>query len=110
MHDSVRLFRFMWNGMMQGKSIKEGHIMQGNKTLNEERIHPTQKPVALYRWTFEEYAQPGWKVADPNLGSGSSQIAAYEAGLDFYGIEKTKIHFDNSQVRFKEHCKQGKLF
>lgn len=37
---TVRLFRFMWNGMLQGKSIAEGHIMQGNKRLNEQRIHP----------------------------------------------------------------------
>ena len=44
-HDSVRLFRYMWNGMCQGKSISEGYIMQGNKSLNEVRIHPTQKPV-----------------------------------------------------------------
>ena len=46
-HDSVRLFRYMWNGMMQGKSVNEGWIQQGNKKLNEKRIHPTQKPVAL---------------------------------------------------------------
>lgn len=46
-HDSTRLFRFMWNGMMQGKSISEGNIMQGNKQKNEIRIHPTQKPVLL---------------------------------------------------------------
>lgn len=46
--NTVRLFRFMWNGMLQGKSVAEGHIMQGNKKLNEQRIHPTQKPVALY--------------------------------------------------------------
>lgn len=45
---TVRLFRYMWSGMMQGKSISEGHIMQGNKSLNEVRIHPTQKPIVLY--------------------------------------------------------------
>lgn len=45
---SVRMFRYMWSGMMQGKSITEGDTMQGNKSLNEKRIHPTQKPVALY--------------------------------------------------------------
>ena len=49
-HDSVRLFRYMWNGMFQGKSIQEGHIQQGNKKKNEKRMHPTQKPVMLYRW------------------------------------------------------------
>lgn len=58
-HNSVRLFRYMWNGMMQGKSISEGFVQQGNKALNEQRIHPTQKPVALYTWLFQKYAKPG---------------------------------------------------
>lgn len=51
----IDLFRYMWRGMMQGKSIAEGHIMQGNKKLNENKIHPTQKPVALYDWTYKNY-------------------------------------------------------
>lgn len=62
--NTVRLFRFMWNGMLQGKSVAEGHIMQGNKKLNEQRIHPTQKPVALYDWIFQNYAAPGCRVLD----------------------------------------------
>ena len=57
--DSVRMFRFMWNGMLQGKSIAEGHIMQGDKSKNEFRIHPTQKPVALYGWIFQNYCRGG---------------------------------------------------
>lgn len=52
---SVRLFRYMWSGMMQGKSIAEGSTMQGNKSMNEKRIHPTQKPVVLYDWIFKNY-------------------------------------------------------
>ena len=56
--NTVRLFRFMWNGMLQGKSVAEGHIMQGNKKLNEQRIHPTQKPVALYDWIFQHRHGP----------------------------------------------------
>lgn len=57
--DSVRMFRFMWNGMLQGKSIAEGHIMQGDKSKNEFRIHPTQKPVALYGWIYQNYCRGG---------------------------------------------------
>lgn len=57
--DSVRMFRFMWNGMMQGKSISEGHIMQGDKSKNEFRIHPTQKPVALYGWIYQNFSRGG---------------------------------------------------
>lgn len=109
LHDSVRLFRFMWSGMMQGKSITEGHVMQGNKALNEKRIHPTQKPVALYAWMFAKYTRPGFKVVDTHLGSGSSRIAAYDAGLDFVGCEIEKIHFDNQEARFAAHSAQMTL-
>ena len=84
---SVRMFRYMWSGMMQGKSITEGDTMQGNKSLNEKRIHPTQKPVALYDWIFKNYAEPGQKILDTHLGSGSSRIAAY----DLYIGTKTAI-------------------
>ena len=68
--------------------------MQGNKTLNEVRIPPTQKPVALYKWIFSRYAKPNDKILDTHLGSGSSRIAAYDAGLDFVGCEIDKDYFD----------------
>lgn len=110
LHDSVRLFRYMWNGMCQGKSTMEGHIMQGNKALNEKRIHPTQKPVALYAWIFSRYAKPGDRVLDTHLGSGSSRIAAYDAGLDFVGCELDRRYFEAQEERFQAHAAQGNLF
>ncbi len=100
LHNSVRLFRFMWNGFMQGKSIEEGHIQQGNKKLNEKRIHQTQKPIALYDWTFQKYTKPGDRILDTHVGSGSSRIAAYKAGLDFTGFEINPIHYQNQDNRF----------
>lgn len=105
-HDSIRLFRFMWNGAMQGKSALNGHIMQGNKTKNEKRIHPTQKPVELYRWIFNKYTAPGMSVLDTHLGSGSSRIAAHDAGLQFTGIEIDPVHFKNQEKRFIQHTDQ----
>lgn len=110
MNDRVDLFRFMWSGMMQGKSISEGFIMQGNKSLNEKRIHPTQKPVALYAWIFQKYSKENWRILDPFLGSGSSRIAAYDAGLDFVGYEIDKEYFDKQEERFKAHTAQMSLF
>lgn len=74
------------------------------------KIHPTQKPVALYRWIFQRYAKPGDKILDTHLGSGSSRIAAYEAGLDFYGFEIDKTYFDLQEERFKAHTAQLSLF
>lgn len=109
-HVSTRLFRYMWNGMMQGKSIAEGSIMQGNKKRNEIRIHPTQKPVSLYVWIFSRYAKPGCKILDTHLGSGSSRIAAYDAGLDFTGFEIDKEYFEKQEERFAAHTVQCSLF
>jgi site-specific DNA-methyltransferase (adenine-specific) len=106
LHDSGRLFRYMWNGMQQGKSITEGHIMQGNKSLNEKRIHPTQKPVALYKWTIKEYAKPGWKVLSTHVGSGSDRIACYDAGIDFTGFEIDPVIYQGQETRFQQHIAQ----
>ena len=107
---SVRQFRFMWNGMLQGKSMHEGAIMQGNKKLNEKRIHPTQKPVALYRWIFKNYAKPGDRILDTHLGSGSSRIAAYDAELDFVGCEIDPTYFKLQEERFNEYTAQQSIF
>ena len=91
-------------------SVAEGHIQQGNKALNEVRIHPTQKPVALYDWLFERYASPGMRVLDTHLGSGSSRIAAYKAGLDFTGFEIDRTYFDAAEKRFSKFADQISLF
>lgn len=74
------------------------------------KIHPTQKPVALYAWIFSRYAKPGDKILDTHLGSGSSRIAAYDAGLDFVGCEIDKDYFDAQEKRFQEHTAQENLF
>lgn len=105
-HDSVRLFRYMWNGMMQGKSMYEGHIMRGNKAQNEKRIHTTQKPLDLYRWIFTKYAKKGDRILDTHVGSGTSRRAAFEFGLDFIGYEIEKVYFDLQEQAFEEHIAQ----
>lgn len=108
--DRVDMFRYMWRGMMQGKSIEEGTVQQGNKVLNERRIHPCQKPVNLYRWLLRTYAKAGWKILDPFLGSGSSRIAAYDLGLPFVGYEIDEEYFEAQEERFKAYTAQVSLF
>lgn len=108
--DRVDMFRFMWRGMMQGKSLADGTTQQGNKKHNEIRIHPTQKPVELYRWLYMKYARPGWKILDTHLGSQSSRIAAYEANLDFFGCEIDKDYYTAGEKRFEEFSSQVCLF
>ncbi|MBO7682573.1 MAG: site-specific DNA-methyltransferase [Clostridia bacterium] len=74
------------------------------------KIHPTQKPVALYAWILRLYAKPGYKILDTHLGSGSSRIAAYDAGLDFVGYEIDKEYFGKQEERFQKHTAQFSLF
>lgn len=69
-----------------------------------ERIHPTQKPVALYAWLLQNYAEGG-VIFDPMLGSASSRIAAYKLGFDFVGCELNKEYFDKGVERFERECK-----
>lgn len=110
LHDSTRLFRYMWNGMMQGKSISEGHIQQGNKSLNEIRIHPTQKPVNLYIWLLQNYASDGDKILDTHVGSASSLIACEEMGFNYVGCELDEDIFNSAKQRLENYKSQIKLF
>lgn len=109
-HTSVRQIEFMWSGHMQGLSLQSGRTQQGNKQLNEKRIHPTQKPVALYKWLLTNYAKQGDTILDTHLGSGSSRIAACDLGFDFTGYELDKDYFDAQEARFANHIAQPKLW
>jgi site-specific DNA-methyltransferase (adenine-specific) len=95
---AVRMFTFRWNGMLQ-QDMK-------NK---EYRIHPTQKPVALYKWILSKYAKQGDKILDTHLGSGSSRIAAYEMGFDFTAFELDTEYYEAQEKRYNAHIAQLKL-
>lgn len=69
-----------------------------------DRIHPTQKPISLYAWIFKNYAKAGCKILDTHLGSGSSRIAAYKMGFDFYATEIDKDYFEAQEERFRYEC------
>ena len=75
---------------------------QGKKT--DMRFHPTQKPLELYAWIYRMFAKAGDKVFDSMMGSQSSRIAAYHAGLDFYGCEIDKHYFTEGNKRFEKMC------
>lgn len=82
-----------------------------NKDLgNEERIHITQKPIALYRWLLENYAKPGDKIFDSHMGSQSSRIAAWQLGFDYFGCELDKDYFEAGCKRFEAEKAKGSLF
>ena len=73
---SVNIFEYTWNGMIQQ-----------NMKNKEQRYHPTQKPVALYKWLLSNYAKPGDKILDTHVGSASSLIACHQMGFEYWGFE-----------------------
>ena len=88
-----------WHGMIQ-------HDMS-NKEI---RIHPTQKPVALYKWLLDKYAKQGDKILDTHLGSGSIAIACHDYKFDLTACELDKEYFDKAMQRINNHTAQQKLF
>jgi site-specific DNA-methyltransferase (adenine-specific) len=105
---SMSPVEYAWTSFNDNAAMWEGY--SSAQTGAERRIHPTQKPVELYRWIFQHYAKPGFKILDTHLGSGSSRIAAYDAELDFWGYELDKVYFDLMQARFDRHAAQMNLF
>jgi len=110
LNERVDIVRYMWRGMMQGVSVARGTVQQGNKALNEKRIHPTQKPVKLYSWLLETYAAKGWRVVDTHLGSGSAAVAAHYFGCDFVGCEIDHDYYEAAKRRFEEDTRQIAMF
>lgn len=74
------------------------------------KIHPTQKPVALYKWLLTRYAKPGWKILDTHGGSGSIAIACHDLGFDLTWIEKDPDYYEAATRRYQTHAAQLHLF
>lgn len=108
------LFYYLWAGMFQGiycgKNVLRALVQQGNKKLNEKRIHPTQKPVLLYKYLLQNYAKPGYKILDTHLGSGSISLSCHDLNLDLVACEIDKDYFDAAVKRLKDHQSQLSIF
>lgn len=74
------------------------------------KIHPTQKPVVLYKWLLTHYANPGDKILDTHLGSGSICIACHDLGFEMTGIELDQDYYEAAKKRIMGHQMQQKLF
>jgi site-specific DNA-methyltransferase (adenine-specific) len=74
------------------------------------KIHPTQKPVALYRWLLKNYAKPGQRILDTHLGSGSIAIACELEGYDLVGCEIDADYIAGARKRLADHQAQPRLF
>jgi site-specific DNA-methyltransferase (adenine-specific) len=99
---ALRFVKYTWDGMRQG-----------NPKMKEKRIHSTQKPEALYRWLFETYAKPNFKILDTHGGSFKSALAWYRfskgKGL-FYGMEVNPKIYEKAKKCFEDHIRIKKLF
>lgn len=102
------------------KSVKMfscSRALIGNTVSNNSRIaktnakiHPAQKPIAIYEWILKNYAQPGWKILDTHLGSGSSRIACHFSKFDFIGFEIDTDYYEAQEKRFETAIMQPRLF
>ena len=96
---AVRNFVWRWNGMLQ-QNMKNKQV----------RIHPTEKPIQLYRWILMNYAKEGDKILDTHLGSGSIAIACHEGKFDLVACEKDTEYYNSATKRLNEIRMQTKLF
>jgi site-specific DNA-methyltransferase (adenine-specific) len=96
---AVRQCRIQWSGMLQ-------YDMK-NK---EDRIHPTQKPIALYKWLLKNYAKEGDKIFDSHTGSFSIGIACHDYNFDLTACEIDKDYYEAAMKRFNNHKAQIKMF
>ena len=96
---AVRRFKYRWQGMLQE-----------NMRDKEKRIHPTQKPVALFEWILRLYSKPGDIILDPFLGSGTTVAACINLERQYIGIEISPDYVLASQQRIKKATEQRRLF
>lgn len=101
---NIKIFRYEWRGNVQGKSIN-----WKNEGM-DARIHPTQKPIALYKWILDRYAKPGNKILDTHLGSGSIAIACHDYGYDLTACELDQDYYNSAMKRLAAHTAQTTLF
>jgi len=94
---------------MAWTSFKNGAKIYNKTATQLNRIHPTQKPIALYAWIFDNYAKPGDKIFDSHMGSQSSRIAAYDLGFDYWGCELDTDYFNDGGNRFNNHISQLRI-
>lgn len=101
--NNVKMYSYTYIGNVQGNNYQ---ILWSETN----RIHPTQKPIELYKWILQNYAESGMKILDTHLGSGSIAIACHDYGFDLTACELDKEYFDKAMERIKNHTNQQKLF
>jgi site-specific DNA-methyltransferase (adenine-specific) len=91
------------------KALRIFSYSRALSNFEDDKIHPTQKPVKLFEWIIKNYAKEGDTICDPFFGSGSCLVAAVRMGHQFIGFEKEVSYFEKAQVRIKKAQEQGKI-
>ena len=114
LNNRTDIVHYMWAGMFQGKKVSSNYIIadeqQGNKNLNERRIHPTQKPIALYKWLLHNYAKEGDLILDTHVGSASSLIACEDMGFEYAACEIDADYYKQASERLDRFKSQIRMF
>ena len=95
---------------MAWSSIRKNIKLWKHNHAGTKKIHPTQKPVALYKYILQNYAKPNDKIFDSHVGSGSIRIACHDMGFDFEGCEIDEEYWRGQEERFNTHILQNNLF
>jgi site-specific DNA-methyltransferase (adenine-specific) len=102
----------IWTSFDMGTKMFRRQDGMDKGIMNQERnnIHPTQKPIALYKWLLKTYAKPGDRIFDSHGGSFSSAIACQQMGFDFVGCELDKDYYEMAVARFHKQTRQTEMF
>ena len=102
----MAMAEYAWTSFNSNAKVFE-HVPQD---ASGQRFHPTQKPVALYKWILSNYAKPGDKILDTHVGSASSLIACHELGFKYVGFEIDKDYYEKAQKRLSAAKAQHNIF
>jgi site-specific DNA-methyltransferase (adenine-specific) len=102
------VFEMAWTSFISPSKAFRMSRVEAYTTDN--KIHPTQKPVALYKWLLDKYAKQGDKILDTHLGSGSIAIACHDYGFELTACELDSEYYEKAIQRIKNHVSQQKLF
>ena len=102
---SLAMCEFAWSSFKSPAKIFRRSVLQ-----ERNKIHPTQKPIELYKWILRIYAKENDKIIDTHLGSGSIACAIHEWGGELDACELDKDYFDNAVKRVREYVRQQRLF
>ena len=110
--DNFASAEYAWTNVKKPAKIYRHsiHKVMAQRKADGGKIHPTQKPVALYKWLLDKYAKQSDKILDTHLGSGSIAIACHDYGFDLTACELDLEYYEKAVERINNHVSQLKLF